>query len=622
LNKLATKGRDQVTVAGESKVIDTTSFLDNFIPDDKILVGSEAFDRQDLSQSLFFSIVFNALTIEADPVNNLFYPVVVMDSNKASATVTAKIANIMSAVKRDVSGRPVDLKKESIIKNLNNTKLFTLDSNRLYPVSENDGSGEKLLKVTGVKGLAREVEVFDGEVITTAPYKTNVAIDILGLAQSDALLAKGYMDETDSLNGALSVEKLYFKVAGKDSGGNDVVEYHARDIKGLPAVFTYTPTGHNKSMQLDYKTESLAWIGGKITKADGTPTAIADLADLPAGYVAKLGINLKGDADAQYGTVELFPVKIELVGVLDAAGNELADTDAIYTKVKAILGAAALEGYDLEAYANNTNARFRGKLLTTDRYTHIYGVPIRAKLRELTAVFDDGDDGDTPGLIAQIQFNKQALSKYGLLELINTATILQNVSDDTEDYGISSKLVRKASVREALDLTTIVNSLKSSDREEDIKSALKLKVKNVAVSLYINSSYNKTFEALYPGVKPTVIIGIDTNIGRFLDSFEDEVFKYEVAVSNDVLMSGNMFISFGVMGPNRNKEANPLNFGVCFWSPETVIAFQRQDNGKLAQETISMPRFKHQTLLPILGLLEVSGVEEVSGNIPVNTKAV
>jgi len=114
--------------------------LDNFIPDDKILVGSEAFDRQDLSQSLFFSIVFNALTIEADPVNNLFYPVVVMDSNKASATVTAKIANIMSAVKRDVSGRPVDLKKESIIKNLNNTKLFTLDSNRLYPVSENDGS--------------------------------------------------------------------------------------------------------------------------------------------------------------------------------------------------------------------------------------------------------------------------------------------------------------------------------------------------------------------------------------------------------------------------------------------------------------------------------------------------
>jgi len=430
------------------------------------------------------------------------------------------------------------------------------------------------------------------------------------------------MDETDSLNGALSVEKLYFKVAGKDSGGNDVVEYHARDIKGLPAVFTYTPTGHNKSMQLDYKTESLAWIGGKITKADGTPTAIADLADLPAGYVAKLGINLKGDADAQYGTVELFPVKIELVGVLDAAGNELADTDAIYTKVKAILGAAALEGYDLEAYANNTNARFRGKLLTTDRYTHIYGVPIRAKLRELTAVFDDGDDGDTPGLIAQIQFNKQALSKYGLLELINTATILQNVSDDTEDYGISSKLVRKASVREALDLTTIVNSLKSSDREEDIKSALKLKVKNVAVSLYINSSYNKTFEALYPGVKPTVIIGIDTNIGRFLDSFEDEVFKYEVAVSNDVLMSGNMFISFGVMGPNRNKEANPLNFGVCFWSPETVIAFQRQDNGKLAQETISMPRFKHQTLLPILGLLEVSGVEEVSGNIPVNTKAV
>lgn len=620
LNRIVKKGRADIQAAGESVIVDTTRYMDDFIPDNKLTIGNEAFDGQDVSSSLFFSVVFNALTIEQDAVTSLFYPIVVIDSNKTGATVTAKVASIMSTVKRDVSGKPIELKKDSIIKNLNNTKLFTLDSNRLYPVLENDEG--RLLHPAGVTGITRQVEVFDGVTIETAPFKTEVEVDVLGSAQTDELINRGAMDQNDALTAHLNVETLYFEVKGKDADGNDITEYHKREIQGLPAVFTLTPTGHNKDLQLDYKTNTIAWVGGKIMQADGTPTQIADLANLTAGYTVKFKVNLKGDANTQSGSVEVFPVKTGLADVLDASGNAVATDSDVYTKMAAIFNPAKVVGFDLEAYATNTNARFRGKMLTTDTYTTIYTVPVRAKLREVTSVFNDGDDGDTAGLLGQIQFNKQALTKVGLLELNSALTILENISYDTDDFGISSKLVSKASHRESVDLANLVDGLTSSDREADIKAALKLKIRNTALALYTASGYNKTFEATRPGVKPTVIIGTDTNIGMYVSNFSDEIFNYVVATSNDNLMTGKLFLSFGNSGSSRNKLADPLSFGVCFWSPETVISLQRQENGSIVQETISMPRYKHQTLMPILGLLEITGVEEVSGKLAQLNQAV
>jgi len=612
LKKYTTKGREDIDVAGESMTIDTRNFMDEFIPDQELMAGIESFDGQDVSSSLFFSIVYNTLSIKQDAVSELFYPIVVIDPNKMGATVTAKITNIMQAVKRDVTGRPVDFKKQSIVKQLNNTELFTLDANRLYPVYSTD-TADKLVDEAGAK---REVTVGDGIKITTAPIKAGTAVDLLGIAQNDELLSKGYMDETDALSGHLAIEALYFHVKGKDAGDNEITELHKKEITGLPAVFTYTPTGHHKDLQLDYKTDSLAWVGGNVTKADGTPTQIVDLANLPQGYTVKLRINLKGDSNTQTAKTLVNMFEMEMVGLLDANGNAVSETDELYTKVKAIFDATTFAGYDIEAFATNSNARFRGKLLTTDVYTTVYTIPVRTKVREVTAVFQNGDDGDVAGLIGQIEFNKRALSKFGLLELNNTAAVLENLSEDTEAYGISSKLVNKAFSRETVDLTTIVDSLKSGERVEDIKEALKLKIRNTAIDLYVRSNYNLAFETIYPNVKPTVIIGVDTNIGRFVESFEDEVFNYKVAVSNDTLINGKIFMSFGIMGANRNKVADPLNFGVCFWSPEVVLTLQRQENGTIKQESISMPRFKHQTLMPILGMLEVTGVEEVSGKLP------
>ena len=613
LRKFA-QGRRDVKVGSEGRIIDTSKYVLDYVKQEEIREAVEAFDGQVLDNSLYFSVAFNALAIKQDPVVELFYPVIVIDPSQVGATVKAKITNIMRATNRDITGKPTNFKRESLVKKLNDTALFTIDANRLYPVYDPDNKSQYLVTPSGVNGMVRDVEVMDGLTIQTAPLKANAKIDVLGISQNTALLAAGYMDETDALNGSVYLERLYFTVTGKD-GDNDVTEYMALNIKGLPAVFTYTPTGSTRELQLDYKTTSLSLVGGAITKVDGTPTKIDNLENVPAGYTIKLEVNVKGDGNAQDGTVAVYPVEFKLHSILDKTGTPISETDDLYTNVKEVLDTASVVGYDLEAYAANSNARFRGKLLTTNSYNYVYTVPVRTKVREIVPVFNSGEDGDTAGIIAQVDFTKRAMSKVGLLELNNVAVLLGSLSSDTEDFGISTKLVNKYFYKDTLDLTTMIDGIKSMDRESDIEASMRLTLRNAAVKMYIESNYNYAFESIYPGVKPTVIIGTDYNIGRFLKSFEDEIFKYEVKVSGDNLIKDKIFMSFGIMGANRNKEPNMLNFGACFWSPEVVLSLQRTEGGKVVNETITMPRFKHQTFMPVLTVFEVSGIEAVSGRL-------
>ena len=610
------KGRKAPETIDNAVTVDGRNLVDDFIPDNEITAGIESFDGQNVSASIFTTVVYNALVVVQDAVSELFYPIYVIDPNVTGYTVTGKITNITKTIKRDISGKPVDWVEESIIKHLDDTEMFTLDANKLLPVYR-DESKEYLYDKDEVK---RSAKVFEDETITTAPILVNKEVDILAISQSDELIARGLMDQTDALNAHLNLTKLYFEVSGKDADDNDVTEIHVKDIDGLPATFTYTPTGDNKDLQLDYKTKSLAWIGGKIKTVAGDTTAIKKLKDVPDNYTIKIGLVLKGDANARKGTCIIYSLKVELVEVLDGAGNAISKDSDIYKNIEDVMSTLTLKAYDLDAYANNSNARFRGKLLNTTVFQYVYTVPVRNKFREITPVFKNGPDADTAGLLAQIDFTRKAISKFGLLELNKTANVLENVSVDTKQYGLSTELINKYYLRDVLEINKLVDSLRSADREEDIKAALKLKIRNYAEQMYAESGYTFAFEAIYPNQKPTVIIGTDVATARFLGDWSDEMFNYVVKHTNDSLMKGKLFMSF--RASNNTKETNPLNFGICGYSPETVIALQRQEKGILYNETVTMPRFKHQTFLPILTMLEIKGVHEVTGKQPITFQEV
>jgi len=613
LNPMASVSRtmgSRASVAGEGDTTyNRTLTPTDFISDRDMKAGLESFEKVDASASLYFTVAYQSLALKQDPVAELFYPIVVVDPSKNGFSITTTITNLVTTVKRDLSGKAIKNISESLFKKLNDTSLFTLDANRLYPVVR-DENRDVLYNPKGVSGISRQVTIGDGYGITTAPIRTDVKSNILTLSQPDELVSKGIVDDSDMLNTHLSIETIFLTLEGKDKDGKDVVDNFSRNIHGLPAVFTDTKVGDVMNLSLDYQT-TITFRGDALTRTDNETTRITDLLKLAKGHYVNVDIHLKGDANLETSNFVVYAVSREFAGLFDAAGNEITSGDE-YDKVKAVIESIKVPAVLPEAYAENSNGRFRAKTLATETKRYVYTLQKRHIIREVAPI--NGNSGDNVGQ-ALIDFTTHALSKNGLLELVTSAAVIDTQHINTTDYGLASDMFFKTSYTEDIDVSTIVDGRESSRRETDITAALKLKIKNYATKMYTNSNYSKPFRAVYGDIKPTIIIGTDYNIGRYVESFEDETFNYVVRRSDDSLIAGMIYISFGIMGKERNASPTVFNYGVCGWSPETVLASQRETGGALTYETLHMPVYRHQTLLPIITVLSVSGIEAASGKI-------
>lgn len=619
LNKLATKNFNPED--GDIMFDKGTISLDTVEPS-AVKAAAEAFKNVDVAASMYFSVAYQAMALKQDPVAELFYPIIVANPDEAAIKIDVTTTSIIMPSKRDSSGKPLKNYKKSIIKELNNTKLFTTDANRLYPVVR-DESAANLLNPSGVSGITTEVTVGDGYTVTTAPVKVNTEVDLLDISSTDELLAKGVIDETDMLNKFLGIDKLYFSLTGSD-GTNNVTEYFERDISTLPAKFIETPDGSKLDLQLSYANNSIIFTGGKLLKTDGSTSTIADLSTLDNGHYVKISLRLKGDANIETRSFEVNPTKVEFGGVFDAAGNTISETSNEYIKVKGIFDSIKLEGVLPEAYAANDNMRFKAVKLTTDTVRYVYTMQRRHVIEEVVPVNGDSD-ADIKN--STLLFITENLSKNGLNELITAAGVIDNLAVDTVDFGMASEFYRRASYRDTIDVSTIVDGRESSRRSADIENALKLALKSIATKLYIESNYSKVFKIINgvngsTGVKPTVIIGTDLTIGSYINDFSDDMFNYVVARSDELVLNGSLYMSFGVTGKERNTKPSLLNFGFCGWSPEVTIASLNTNGGRSVYETLHMPVYRHQTVLPILAVLNIHGFESVVGKLAVNTKTV
>lgn len=585
------------------------------------VVAMEDYSTVDVKKSIFNTIAFNAFNSTQEPqdsVVELFFPTVNIDPDVAQSYVEVDVVHFVKPSKRLPNGNPIDYKGAPYIKSLENLQEFVIDGNRLYPILRIDGEYVNTDKLLNVPGVSKTVEKIDGTEVVTAPIKAGVKVDILGISQDNTLIAKGLMDELNTIDPYLNVTALYFKLTGKDKDGNDVTEYYRKDIVGIPLAFVPTNTGSVYDMLLN-ENRVLKFTAPFIT-VEGKKTQIKALADLTDGYYIRYKTNVKGDANIDLGYVNVNEFEHEVLGIYDANGNRLPDAD--YQDALDVLRNAELVGYDLEAYGNNDTAVYEGKRLNMSKYVFVYNIPNRVKISEKTPPFQLGSVKHPRGLYSLVNYSKQVLTAHGYTTLFNFINSLDHVDNDVTNFGVANFMVDKFKETYELDVVKLVNSLKSSERENDIQAALQLYIKNIAWRMYNESNYKFAFEEYYPGQKPTVIIGTSIRIGQFLTSFEDDAFRYVVKTSKYDIMKDKIILSFGIMDNSRNQVANPLNFGVCFRRPDLVLTFQVRESKKKFDESVVILGFKHQPLLPIISVVNVSRLAEAVKSIPVYTQEV
>lgn len=590
-------------------------------------LSTEAFDGQAINNALYYSIAFNIGAAKQDAFCEAFMPTLTLDPTQSGITVDTEFTSLYTDFERSITGTP-DIKKfnkKPLVKAIYDENIFTSDKTRVVPVMRDSN------KVLMVESEAY-VDQNTGSDIVTAPLVFGKTIGLLGISQTDAMLAKGMFDSTDALDRTLKLERVYYSLSGKNSNGDAVTEIFRADIGLLPySNFTYSVQDHFKNLSLSFTTESVI-----ISTTNTKPSKLGSSAILGAlgDHIIKLGIKLHGEANTQHGDISVYSSNVEVVEIRNAAGDVIPSTSADYLAVMGVMNTIKLVGYTVEAYRTNSNLRTIGQLATVDSHTQSYIVPLRSGSTMLLPENNVGQtDGDASKLAGQIQIANMKSSVAGIKAMLDFANTLKSLTANGLDnsaelsclgrWHVSTKFIESA-----VDISKYVDSVKSNERLIDIKAALVNKIKDTVLRLYIESGYNIAFEAANgnTGIKPTVIIGTDTNIRQYLLSGDGQVnlgdeFDVVVVSTPNPAMYGKIMLSFGVFTEKRNSEVNPLNFGNMLWSPTFCTDIARNYNGAYRRELHNIPRYLHIFNLPILGMLYVTGIDVSLGKITANRKA-
>ena len=594
-------------------------------------LSREAFDGMQTHNALYFSVAYNVLASRQDEFGEAFFPTIVIDPLQSGLVVENTFAVLMNPnITRTARNDKAKYNKVNIVKIMYDNSVLTLDKNKCIPVYKNDGSLDDLF-LKDFKYVNKET----GSDIVTAPLKVGEKISMLGISQTETMLAKGEMDNTDALDRSIQLRRVYYTINGKKAGDEDAVETFFFDASAFAYNnFVAAPQGHGKDMILNFTTAALEINVDTIKTANGTASEIFTALNQP-GIKIKVEVRLSGSANTEYGDVEIYGNTMNIVEVRNATGDILPSDDQIVTNVKKFLAKLEIVGYTLDAYRTNSNLRTMGHLITIDRYKQEYQIKLRSGINmEVPPNNETGRDNDIDFLNSHIQTTQLRTSGDAVLTLTRYAEFLRNsissgVAKDLETSGIGRFSVHPYYKNISLNLSDYVDSLKSVDRLEDIRSAILNKINDEVIQMDINSNYGAAHRVAnnnIPTVK-TIIIGTDPRIKHYLAGKEDRIkLSYDleaiVVSTYNYDIAGKIFVTYGVFNNERNTVVNPLNFGNLVWAPTIATDVIRTVSNSTRRDLMTMPRYSHIVNLPILLEFNVSDIENVIGKVTINNHVV
>lgn len=573
----------------------------------------EAYDERENRNAAVYSVAYNMQSARQDEFGETLYPTVVVTPDQVGYQVSIHLVMVYDEVRRNISGAVDNFRRRNIIQAVRDPSVFKDDSTRVIPVYRTE-SADKFVP----SALVTPYNVLnDGQAVTTAPLAFGKTFSLLGISQTDALLETGLMDSTDSLDPAMDLDAVYLLL---DGATDEVVKFNTRNVPG--ANFVYSPQGDYRLMSLNFTTNSLL-VTKNTKKADGSAsTILGPLAT--GGYAVRLGFSISGSTNLQLATTQLFASDIQVISVTDETGTVHSPDSSAVSAIVALFSGAKLVGFDLYARRTNMNRRQRGQLLDTTIYNQIYAVPLLSPIT-IPRPLGMGDATDASDLAALITATRIRTSNSAVDELLRAADVLrqsvsglETVGDTPEILGVARFLVNPAFREVTLNTQDVVNSLSSNSRLDDVRATLLNMIRDMAYRMYRDSGYKAAADALNGGnsVAPTVIIATDPVIAGYLWQESDprtlgNGFNVKVVSTPNIRMAGKIFITFGQFDGASQGIPNPLHFGNMAWKPELALVLPLHRNGANSKELTVQPSYRHITNLPILGLINVVGLEEV-----------
>jgi hypothetical protein len=596
-------------------------------------IGLEAYDNKANENIAAFSYAYNMQAARQDDGGELFFPTIVQTPDMAGLSVSTRIFNIQDDAKRNINGSLNTFNRVNILKAVVDASILRNDQTEIVPVVRSGGGASDTTQYFVAAGdVAPYARLVDNVSMTTAPLAVGKAFSLLGLSQRDALIAAGALDVTDSIDTA-RLTAVYVKIAA----GADPVAAPATtirvDVSDLAlSDFEYTIQGNTRKLNLNFSTKTI-----KVTSAT-TNVAGAAVPQFTAigTNVARLGMSLFGSVVQDLGDTEITAGGVSVAKVSNAAGQVLDLTAGAGATVAAIFAGATVIGYDLKAYFSNTNKRQRGQLLDTQEVRQLYNIPLLPPVSVLRPVGESeaNDAAMLNGLVTTTRLRCSAAAVTKLLEsrvsIKNYVNAADSYTEAPDAFGIGRHVINAAYEEDTMDVSTLIDSLRTNDRTEDLRALLVNKIRDMAARLFVKSSYKAASDAVHDGaeVKPVVMILTDTYIATYLNLIGDtrllgDLFDVKVAVTLDSRMAGKLVFSFGQEAALNSGVPNPLHFGMMGYRPELTVMIPVTRGGSTSMELTVQPSFRHIVNCPIMGYLEISGIEDVvASKVTINTTVI
>lgn len=610
---VASPGGENVTV------FDATGVADAIVT----RPGVESYDEKANRDTIAFSVTYNMQAARQDDFGEAFFPTVVVTPDQFGYSVVARLINLMDDVKRDISGKVTAFNRVNILNAAIDPTLMKNNDTAIIPVYRAQAAQYFVPPAT----IPTQTFMQNGEAVPTGPLKVGTTFDLLAISQLDSLLASGVQDITDSLDPTISVKNIYVKA------GANILKLPTTNIK----TFNFAPNtqGEHRSMVLNAHTSSI--ILNKNTKAfDGANLTEAALAAISTqNLIVSLSVQMGGQVLLDVGSTTVFSGTISVASVKDQDGNEISLTASPAKELVGLFNTAGngMIGYDLNARRTNLNHRQRGQLMDTTYHTNIYSVPLLSPMTVLRPIgaSDQTDAGDLATLITATQIRTNAAAVDALLSAEGTLasytdTRLTGVNAPTDLLGVGSYLVNPVYLKDSIDMSTDIDSIKSQERSKDLTAVLINKIRDMVYRMYTLSNYKTAADAQAGGAAPlpTVIIGTDPIIARYLMLEGDLrtlglLFDVKVVATMNKRMANKILFTFGYFGGQFDGVPNALHFGNMAWKPELTYVIPKSINGQVSKELTVAPSFRHLVNLPILGSIDVANIPNALKKIAVNT---
>lgn len=615
---LATK----LKAAPSDAIVIGSNVVDGFM--ERPAVAMEAYDERENRNAQMYSIVYNLLASRQDDFCETFFPTIITNPSEVGVTISVKLFYVYNDFKRSVNGALANYGRKSIIRAYADADILKNEQTKVVPVLRTGGGADDNSALFSADVPSWAVSLGNNVTVTTGALKPDTKIDLIGISQTNELLNSGLMGPSDTLDTFIKLESVYVKLT--DGTDTDIIRIATENLPA--ATFTYAPQGNYRRMILAMDTDGVVMDSNTTTIAGTSPAVLGEL----ASNKIRVQLSINGSVVLDKGEASVSGGSLALSTMRDAAGQLI--TGASFDTLAAKLANAEVIGYTLTAYRANSNIRQRGQLLDSQVEYRVITVPYRSPMSVIMPAITSGDD--TSALQNLITATGIRVSNEGVGALIKAQSSLAAYNAVADANGELPELssighfyVKPVYFSEDINLAATVDSIKSHEKIKDIRAALVEKIRFYANEMYRQSEYKAAASVLTGnvGFKPTIIVGTDPVIHNYLTTDGDlrtlgESFDVKIVSTLDARVKGKIFISFGTYDASRNVSINPLNFGNMLYSPEVTYNLPVSRDGQTSAELTVVPRFTHITNLPVLTMLNVEGLPEVTAKVSINMKQV